>query len=138
MSHDLPEEINLKAKVVQGAEMIPGLVKGGPDVVELELKYNFQDYNGTWKIKDLDSVHKTISTDRFIFCNRNHGKKVTYSLSTVFDVLKIEEEPISSIFDTCPDRVIPSITTKPNILQITLFQRTCSKFIKVYHGHNFF
>ena len=29
---------------------------------------------------------------------------------------------ISSIFDKCPVRVIPSITTKPNILQKTLLK----------------
>jgi hypothetical protein len=45
---------------------------------------------------------------------------------------------ISLIFDKCPDRVITSITTKPNILQKTLFHRFCPKFIKVEHGNNFF
>ena len=34
-------------------------------------------------------------------------------------------EIISLIFDKCPDRVIPSITTKPQILQKTLFHRIC-------------
>ena len=38
---------------------------------------------------------------------------------------------ISLIFDKCPDRVMTSITTKPNILQKTLFHRFCPKFIKV-------
>ena len=38
---------------------------------------------------------------------------------------------ISLIFDKCPDRVMTSITTKPNILQKTLFYRFCPKFIKV-------
>ena len=38
---------------------------------------------------------------------------------------------ISSIFDKCPDGVITSITTKPYILQKTLFYWICSKFIKV-------
>ena len=90
-THDLPKEINLKAKVVQGAEMMPGLVKG---VVELELKYNLEGITGAWKIKNLDSVHKTTSTDRLIFCNEHRGRKITFSLSTVFDVLRIEEDPM--------------------------------------------
>ena len=36
------------------------------------------------------SIHPNFDS---IFCNGNHGKKVTFSLSTIFDVLKIDEKP---------------------------------------------
>jgi len=38
------------------------------------------------------------------------------------------------IIEGCPDRVRPSITTKPSILPKTLFHRFSPKFIKVKHG----
>ena len=39
----------------------------------------------------------------FIFCNGNHshGQKVTFSLSTLFDVLNIDEELIVPIMEKC-------------------------------------
>ena len=46
-------------------------------------------------------------------------------------VIEPKDGFILLIFDKYPDGVIPSITTKPNILQKTLFNRICSKFIKV-------
>ena len=39
--------------------------------------------------------------------------------------------PISLIIQGCPDRVMPSITTKPWILKTALFHRFSPKFIKV-------
>ena len=56
------------------------------------------------------------------------------SIDTTSDIIKskyLRPTYISSIFDKCPDRVITSITTKPKILQKTLFQRICSKLVKV-------
>ena len=97
-TYDLPE-FHFKAKVVQGAEMMPGLVKGGSGLVDLELKYDCEGLGNTWKIKDLDSVLRATSRENLVFSSRFHGKKVTYSLSTAFDVFKIGEEPM--MLDKC-------------------------------------
>ena len=97
-TYDLPE-FHFKAKVVQGAEMMPGLFKGGSGLVDMELKYNCEGLDNTWKVKDLDSVLRATSREDLVFSSRFHGKKVTYSLSTAFDVFKIGEEPM--MLDKC-------------------------------------
>ena len=75
-TYDLPE-FHFKAKVVQGAEMMPGLVKGGSGLVDMELKYNcegldntpvlYRTGDNTWKIKDLDSVLRATSRENLVF-----------------------------------------------------------------------
>ena len=77
----------------------------------------------------------------FKFCpKKGHGWFSLESLDYVGNTQIIQETKkrhlvirlISLIvFDKCPYGVIMRITTKPNILQKTLFHRICSKFIKV-------
>ena len=94
-TYDLPE-VYYKVEVVQGAEMIAGLVNGQPGFVSLKLHYRLDKNSGEWTINDFDSVHTMTKHTNFdlIFFNGNHGKAVTYSLSTFFDVIKTEEEPM--------------------------------------------
>ena len=89
--YDLPE-VYYQVKVVQGAEMIASQ----PRFVELKLDYNLGTNKGQWTISAFDSVHTSIKHPNFdlIFCNANQGKRVTYSLSTILDVLKTEEKPM--------------------------------------------
>ena len=59
--------------------------------------------------------------------NRPTDKAVCTKISkSIFPYLSI-----LLIIQGCPDRVIKSITIKPNILQKTLFHRFSPKFIKV-------
>ena len=102
-TYDLPE-INFKVKVVKGAAMMAGFGqrrKGQDGFVKLELKYTSEKSSGavekSWNYIGFDSaVYSTKNHPVFdlVFCNGNRGKKVTYSLSTNFDVFKIEEEPM--------------------------------------------
>ena len=99
-TYDLPE-IHLKVKVVKGAAMMAGFAKGQAGFEKLELKYTLERNSGyttteSWNYAGFAAVHSTKTHPKFdlIFCNGNRGKKVTYSLSTNFDVFKIEEEPM--------------------------------------------
>ena len=89
-AYDLPE-IHFEMKIVEGEKLLN-------QVIDLEFRYTLGATTGFRKL-DLGfenggyhgSIHPNFDS---IFCNGNHGKKVTYSLSAIFDVLKIGEEPI--------------------------------------------
>ena len=105
-TYDLPE-IHFKVKVVKGAAMMAGFGqrrKGQDGFVKLELKYTSEKSSGavekSWNYIGFDSaVYSTKNHPAFdlVFCNGNRGKKVTYSLSTYFDVFKIEMEPTNTV-----------------------------------------
>ena len=99
-TYDLPE-IHLKVKVVKGATMMASFAKGQAGFVKLDLRYTLDSNSGgaltdSWNYVGFSAVHSTETHRNFdlIFCNGNLGRKVTYSLSTNFDVFKIEEEPM--------------------------------------------
>ena len=89
------------SKPVKGAAMMAGFAKDQAGFIKLELKYTLDSNSGgtftdSWNYIGFSAVHSTEMHPKFdlIFCNGNRGKKVTYSLSTNFDVFKTEEEPM--------------------------------------------
>ena len=97
-AYDLPE-IRFEMKIVEGTKLLN-------EVIDLEFRYTLGETTGhrmkngfVLKIEMLSefelgyrsSIHPNFDS---IFCKGNHGKKVTFSLSTIFDVLNIDEEPI--------------------------------------------
>ena len=88
-AYDLPEN-RFEMKIVEGKELLN-------QVIDLKFRYTFGSTTGFWKKSDHgswiigSSIHPNFDS---IFCNGNQGKKVTFSLSPIFDVLKIDEEPI--------------------------------------------
>ena len=97
-AYDLPE-IRFEMKIVEGTTLLN-------EVIDLEFRYTLGETTGhrmkngfVLKIEMLSefelgyrsSIHPNFDS---IFCKGNHGKKVTFSLSTIFDVLNIDEEPI--------------------------------------------
>ena len=94
-AYDLPE-IRFEMKIVEGKELLN-------QVIDLEFRYTFGSTTGFRKKSDHGfeigngefqlgyRIHPKFDS---IFGNGNHGKNVTYSLSTIFDVIKIDEEPI--------------------------------------------
>ena len=104
-SYDLPE-IRFEMKIVEGRKILK-------EVIDLEFRYTwgattgsrkksdrqFENRNSKFEFIDYRStIHPNFD---FIFCNGNHGQKVTFSLSTLFDVLNIDEEPIVPIMEKC-------------------------------------
>ena len=95
-AYDLPD-IRFEMKFVEGKELLN-------EVIDLEFRYTlgtitgfrkksfhgFEIENSEFEGVNLRSIHPNFDS---VFCNGNHGKKVTFSLSTIFDVLKIDEEP---------------------------------------------
>ena len=96
-SYDLPE-IRFEMKIVEGRKILK-------EVIDLEFRYTwgattgsrknsekqFENRNSEFELGYRSTIHPNFD---FIFCNGNHGQKVTFSLSTLFDVLNIDEEPI--------------------------------------------
>ena len=105
-SYDLPE-IRFEMKIVEGKELLN-------EVIDLEFRYTcgaatgsrkkserqFEIRNSEFELGYRSTIHPNFD---YIFCtgNHGHGQKVTFSMSTIFDVLNIDEEPIVPIMEKC-------------------------------------
>lgn len=98
-AYDLPE-IRFEMKSGEGTKLLNEVIllkfgytlgettghrmKNGFEQSEIEMLSEFE-------LGYRSSIHPNFDS---IFCKGNHGKKFTFALSTIFDVLKIDEEPI--------------------------------------------
>jgi len=99
-AYDVPE-IRFEMKIVEGKKLLN-------QVIDLQFRFTLGGTTGSlpvlgsWQkadnklsiIKLYKDIHYTRIYFDSIFCDGNHGKKVTFSLTTTFDVLKMDEEPI--------------------------------------------
>ena len=107
-AYDLPE-IRFEMKIVEGKELLN-------EVIDLEFRYTWGATTGSRKKSERQfeirnseielgyrsTIHPNFD---YIFCTGNHGhghgKKVIFSMSTILDVLNIDEEPIVPIMEKC-------------------------------------
>ena len=85
-----------------------------------------------WNFEQREKKKNGSTTPFFLVVSGDLSRKLCLCCKQSF--LMEFHSNISLIFDKYPDRVIPSITTKLNILQKTLFHSICSKFIKFNMG----
>ena len=89
-AYDLPE-IRFEMKIVEGKELLN-------EVIDLEFRYTWGATTGSRKKSERQFEIRNSEFELGYrsycssYCNGNHGQKVTFSLSTLFDVLEGESQ----------------------------------------------